>query len=274
MRMISKPALNVMEAYDTCIHSISDEIKKNKFNWVRRYICIESLMYNFYALEKNLYKIKPFTSHHVDMKKLYTEQLVPEKKKGRKIYNHIMSLAPLNRCPFCGIGQVKTLDHYLPKANFSTFSVLPYNLVPSCRDCNTGKHAGYARTKKKQTLHPYYDNFTKEQWLFATVIQSNPMSIEYFVNPPIYWDDISKCRVKAHFDDYDLAKRFSIQASNELAMLNSNFSLFSLNSIEIKKQLKEKELTHKNMHLNSWESALYQALVESDWYCSGGFNND
>jgi len=32
-------------------------------------------------------------------------------------------------------------------------------------------------------------------------------------------------------------------------------------------------MAFQNRYLNSWESALYQALADSDWYCSGGFNN-
>jgi hypothetical protein len=65
-----------------------------------------------------------------DMKQLYTQQMV-QNKKGRKIYDKLMNIAPLSRCPFCGIGIVSTLDHYLPKAKFPIFSVLTYNLIVS-----------------------------------------------------------------------------------------------------------------------------------------------
>ena len=38
------------------------------------------------------------------------------------------------RCPFCGISESSTLDHYLPKEQYPEFSVFPKNLVPSCAE--------------------------------------------------------------------------------------------------------------------------------------------
>ncbi|TPJ42888.1 HNH endonuclease signature motif containing protein [Mesorhizobium sp. B2-7-1] len=59
-------------------------------------------------------------------------------------------------CPFCGgLGHTWTLDHYLPKANFPAYSVNPSNLVPCCRDCNSGKNASFGAELHEQTLHPY-----------------------------------------------------------------------------------------------------------------------
>jgi len=265
------------DVYDICVNGVSNIIERRKLNSVRDIVIIDSKRYDMYANDKKLFILQPLTSLYYginqdDIKKLYTNQLVPKKKKkGREIYDKIMSLAYLNKCPFCGIGVVSTLDHYLPKSEFPIYAVFPYNLVPSCKDCNTGKSASFAIRKDKQTLHPYYDDLTREQWLFATVVDTYPLSIKFFVNPPYYWDFVSKARVKAHFIDYDLAKRFSIEASNELAKLNSSFSIKEFNFMQIKGQLIHEERTYKNIHLNSWESALYQALAESDWYCREGY---
>jgi len=183
-----------------------------------------------------------------------------------------MSLAPLNRCPFCGTGIVTTLDHYLPKAKFPTFSVLAYNLVPSCKDCNKGKQTSYASTKEEQTLHPYYDDFMNEQWLFAKVEQTSPVSISFFVDAPTEWSNVDKSRVEAHFIEYDLGIRFSVEASNELANLKEEFTLYSIGTENRQDELNKKATIAQRRYLNSWESALYQALAESDWYCSGGYN--
>ena len=49
--------------------------------------------------------------------------------------------------------------------------------------------------------------------------------------------------------------------------------IFPLKKRQIKKQLQKAARTHKSRYLNSWESALYQALAESIWYCDGGYNN-
>ena len=281
MRVISKPIYSVSDLFNICIDGISNNRAytdiKDELKYIHDTVMIDSKRYNIYANDVKLYIFQALNtlyrkSDKTNIKMLYRNQMSVKGKGGRKVYDKIMLLALLGRCPFCGIGRVSTLDHYLPKGKYPVFSILPYNLVPSCKDCNTGKGASVATTCGTQTLHPYYDDFTREQWLFAKVMKSHPISIKYFVNPPIDWDDISKARVEAHFNDYDLGRRFSIEASNELAKLNSSFSLFPLKKRQIKEQLNKGALIFKSMHLNSWESALYQALASNDWYCGGGYN--
>lgn len=180
------------------------------------------------------------------------------------------SLAPLNKCPFCGLGKVETLDHYLPKDKFPSFAVLPYNLVACCTTCNKGKSISYANSQSEQTLHPYYDDLTQEQWLFARVLQ--PLTIEFYVNPPQHWNQIDKDRVKAHFTAYQLSKRFSEETPSILGELKYKFTQYFSNATDIENELKQEYNVKKNSHLNSWETAMYQALYQDLWYCNGGFN--
>src|SRR5204862_24909 len=93
----------------------------------------------------------------LDLMNLYSNQMVGSKGKARSIYDDILAAAG-GFCPLCGeLGQARTLDHYLPKANFPAYSVFPENLVPCCRDCNTGKNSSFPATRDKQALHPYLD---------------------------------------------------------------------------------------------------------------------
>ena len=48
----------------------------------------------------------------------------------------IKSIPKYNKCPFCGVGRVSTLDHYLPKTKYPTYAVTPVNLVACCAECN------------------------------------------------------------------------------------------------------------------------------------------
>lgn len=277
MRSINKPTISPALSYSKCLNSIGSKDKREKFRKVKSYVEAECNIYDTKASMGDLYTIS--TNEDVngiltknDMKKvLYSQQMVA-KPKGRKIYDKIMSLAPLNRCPFCGIGTVTTLDHYLPKAKFPIFSVLPYNLIPSCKDCNTGKSTSYAVVNEEQTLHPYYDNYTTEQWLFAEVKETSPVSVRFYVDAPDIWDDNDKKRVESHFSEYQLGKRFSIEASNELANIKEELTLYPLDKDKIKNELNIKSTSFRRRYLNSWESALYQALSESEWYCNGGYN--
>ena len=67
-------------------------------------------------------------------------------------------------CPVCGRDSLGTLDHYLPKADYSEFSFFSRNLVPACDRCTNargndvmGPHPG------QRPLHPYYDAFAQRR---------------------------------------------------------------------------------------------------------------
>ena len=249
MRVILKPTIDASFVYSKCLNSIANRVTRDKFRSVKSYIKIKSDEYDNKASIGELYTISRHSDVNGiltknDMKNiLYTQQMV-RKPKGRAIYNRLMALAPLSRCPFCGIGTVSTLDHYLVKSEFPTYSILPYNLVPCCKDCNTGKGNSFTNIKEKQALHPYYDDFTDKQWLFAEVKKTFPLSVEFSVNAPIEWDDVSKARVEAHFIEYDLKSRFTVEATNELAKLNNGFKLYPL-----KKRLRKKQLQKRSQIL-------------------------
>lgn len=125
-----------------------------------------------------------------DLVKFYDQYFVPEKKPARKVYDVLLNSAK-EKCPFCGgIGTPRNLDHFLPKSRFPQFSVLPRNLVPSCRDCNMdGKAQDFARRAEDQVIQPYLDHegLFSVQWIFARYHPGNigePGQFEYFVDPP------------------------------------------------------------------------------------------
>ena len=105
--------------------------------------------------------------------------------------------------------------------------------------------------------------------MYARVLQ--PLKIEFYVNPPATWSQVDKDRVQEHFKNYKLDGRFSIEASNILANLNYKFTQYFSNSTDIKNELEREFNINKNLHLNSWETAMYQALYRDQWYSNGGF---
>ena len=149
------------------------------------------------------------------------------------------------------------------------------NLAPACSVCNKGKLTEFATIVEEQSLHPYFDHgaFISDQWIYASLEESPPVTIRYYVKPPDDWDEVSKHRVKAHFSCFQLSKRFSAEASNELAslslMLNTYFKDADLEEIRI--YLIRFSTNEFNLHKNSWKTAMYQALVANDWYCEVGY---
>ncbi|MBL4901860.1 MAG: hypothetical protein JKY62_04355, partial [Desulfocapsa sp.] len=197
------------------------------------------------------------------------------KKPARRIYDTLKFGAPLNICPFCGFGHVGTLDHYLPKSKYPYLSVLPLNLVPSCLDCNKGKGTDSPDKPGQQCIHPYFDHdlITTEQWLFAEVQETTPASIRYFVRPPEDWEQINKERVVTHFSDFHLSSRFATQATFELATFKELLLYdFNINGmVGVKRELEKRATVALGLHKNAWDTAMFQALADNDWYCERGF---
>lgn len=285
MRAIVKPTHDSLTVYQQCIDSISDESLLRRLNQISSSIGTAAIDYEQKADAQLLYTIasNACQNHEIalggvtkgELRKVYSYYMVDKRKPARVVYDSLLSLAPLGKCPLCGFGHATTLDHYLPKAKYPQFSVLPLNLVPACKDCNKGKLATDSTTAEGQSLHPYFDHngFISQQWLYAEVIETAPATIRFFVSAPDDWDDISKARVQCHFDDFSLASRYSIEAGNQLACLMDLLTIYAekLGRDWVREHLAAEAEVSSKQHMNSWQTAMYQALSESDWYCQGGF---
>ncbi|TDF35020.1 HNH endonuclease [Alteromonadaceae bacterium M269] len=285
MRAIPLPQLNFTDVLNTCVGSISNQPLTTRLNAINPQLNNAAQDFDAKATTADLFQILPFAGADADivsgqvtkaeLKGLYTFHLVPATKPARQYYDYLMMRAPLRICPFCGFGQATTLDHYLPKAKFPLLSVHPNNLIPSCADCNKGKSAGIAVTKEQQSIHPYFDqaHFINDQWLFAEVIETSPATIRYYAQAPANWSTDDQTRISNHFDEFKLAQRFCVQAGDELSNLRGELEIdFQVSQqAGVESALRKKYIGASLQHVNSWRTALYQALAGSNWYCSGGF---
>jgi len=198
--------------------------------------------------------------------------MVKKEAPGRHIYEGIKESAPHNICPLCSLRTVSTLDHYLPKANFPLLVVMPNNLIPSCGDCNKIKLDTFPSDAECQTLHPYYDDVSDAQWLFAEVIQTSPVSIRFFANPPAAWNAVKRARVSWHFKKLELGPLYTSQAA--VAIGNMRYKLNKSlrgDPALIRDHLMEEFESCREYNINSWHTAMYRALADSDFFCCGGF---
>ena len=227
----------------------------------------------------NLSSFAPFLGSAVDvviaditkeeLVKVYDQYFVPEDKVARRVYDAIMNSAQ-EKCPFCGgIGTPRNLDHFLPKAYFPQFTVLPINLVPACWDCNMdGKGHTIAATAEDQPIQPYLDDakFFNEQWVFAAYhagANGAHGEFEYFTSPPIHWSVVERTRVARHFENFDLAKRYSVKAAEQLATVFGQIDRMK------SKGLGEEDVRHVLLEpgvaqapfINHWQRGMYQALM-------------
>lgn len=238
-------------------------------------------VYEASASTGELYTIQPIQSREgddpvvlgrlkkSDLIKLYGSYLVGKKKPARAIYDALM-IAADEKCPFCGgIGRPRNLDHYLPKAHYPQFSILPVNLVPSCRDCNMdGKGEAFATAEAEQVIQPYLDDerYFNEQWLFARYVAGEgdePGVIEYYVYPPEDWEDSQKRRVEKHFKDFDLSLRFSKEAGPRSVSLLGQFQALLQVPIDkdVAKNIIFQTVVDNSPFVNHWERVMCLALM-------------
>lgn len=280
MQKLSLPDFSSNESYSICVAGIVDDNLKSSYEDEAGLIAIVAEEYAVKAGAAELYTIPVLNTRNDNpiviggltksqLTKLYSYYMV-KKNPARNIYDEIKASAN-GKCPFCGgIGQPFTLDHYLPKANYPQFSVLPMNLVPSCRDCNTGKGTGVALISGQQVLHPYFeeDCFYLEKWVTARIIHSDPITIEFYVDPPNTWSSNFKERATAHFNSFDLASRFGVQVVDEIAMLNHQLStIMSKYTTEIFKQYLN-SVVEGSPFINHWRAVMYSGLLADDKFCS------
>jgi len=209
------------------------------------------------------------------LKSLYEDYVVRSKGEAREIYDNILVKAH-GKCPYCGgIGAAKTIDHYLPKAYFPSYSVLPINLIPACRDCNTGMGGKFPTASNLQPVHPYLDapHFFEEKWTTATIVQEVPIVVNFGVSAPVLWSSKDKSRVTQHFRDCDLGERYRLQVWDELAPLISQRkdTLRQLDASQFRVYLLV-TANESALPINGWKRTLYHALAATAWFCEADFS--
>jgi hypothetical protein len=283
MRAMNRPTQDVEQVFATCIGSISNYDLQIRLGAISATLRDEGGDYDAKALTGELYRIQADRNPNesivrgavtkAELKSVYSDHMVAKSKQARNIYQALLDQAPLGLCPNCGFGHAETLDHYLSKAGYPQFSVLPANLVPACARCNHGKLDSVATTAGQQPLHPYFDHghFISQQWLFAEIQETSPPTVRYMVIPPGCWNDISKERVFSHFNRFQLSKRFRVQATSEFAILRQTLSMFCTDDEARRRRLLEYAMVFRSLHVNCWRTAMYDALAQSAWYCREGF---
>ena len=75
--------------------------------------------------------------------------------------------------------------------------------------------------------------------------------------------------MKKHFDDFDLAKRYSIQAAEELSTLIDQRSGLMLDFTSDKFSNYLLSIANSLVFFpNHWKKVMYKALAQDDWFCN------
>ncbi|MBD8156010.1 HNH endonuclease [Pantoea agglomerans] len=209
-----------------------------------------------------------------ELKQLYEDYMLKAGSESRKVYNKLRASAPGGICPLCGIRGVATLDHYLPKSRFPMHSVNPRNLIPACRDCNTGKTNSIFDSRFKQTFYAYDDNdiFYSEDWIFAIPKRIEDILVfDFYAKPPSDWSEENRERAISHFDGYNLRAVYVENSVREITEIKLN-----IKNILSKSGSSEEVREFYQMHAraqpkNSFKRAIFFAVIEDEDLCKGIF---
>jgi len=276
MRKLSKPSDLPGVVFMLCVSSVRDKLLKARFTRVKSDIEAAAAKYEMAATTTALHTL-PVEKDVAgvvtkdEMESLYKGRMV--KGQGRVIYDKLMMLPANGICPLCGHRTVSTLDHHLPKAMFPSLAVTPINLVPACGDCNKAKLEERPATPQEQTFHPYFDDFGRDRWLHADVVQDSPPTVRFFVQPPANWPPLWGARAQHHFATLKLGVLYASQAGQELANIRHHLMTLSVlgGTAAVQKHLTEQAISRELANPNSWQTAMYRALSTSAWFCADGF---
>mgnify|MGYP000602914358 CR=1 FL=1 len=277
MRRLDNPPYSGEATLEKCIEGIGRQAYKDQVTaGLQSFLNFEN-EYRDRAINERLYSVAPLvqdgnTDPEVfngfkksQLVNLYEYYLRNKEKPGREIYEALMLHAD-EQCAFCGgIGRPRNLDHYLPKAHFPQFSVIPINLIPACQECNMdGKGSAYARNSAEQIIHPFLDKdiFFNDQWITAIYIDGDPGTVQYDFMPPNTWAQVDKDRAEKHFQDFNIAKRFSIEAGKHLSEVvpQRDISLPIIGEENFKACFFLPVITTAAFP-NHWKRVMYQALI-------------
>ncbi len=275
MNNLEMPTMIYAEVLDSCVGTMMVGEVKASIVDARNELLDKATRYEAHGYAKSLYLMPKGNDlaslpQNSDLKNLYAGQLRRRGVAARTYYDCLISSAPHKRCPICGIGTVSTLDHYLPSSVYGYLSVLPMNLVPACRDCNTNKLDQVPASAAEQSLHVYFDNVSGERWLFARVVPGDPPAVEYFVQAPSSFGPVLSERLGIHMTCYSLYQLFASNAGSELAELEARLTICARTggSGAVQRYLREEAGLQEGLKRNSWKTALYDSLACSEWFCS------
>ena len=274
MRRLPCPTIPASEIVERCIESIRDQQLRGRLANALPLIEIAEQDYLAKGPLSDLYAIEGSNTigGHVstdEMRRVYKGTFV-QSVRTRDIYDAIKKAPENDICPLCEQRTVSTLDHYLPQSNHPSLTVVTANLIPACSECNKIKLAMEAAAANDQTLHPYFDEIDDRRWLFARVQEKEPASLSFFAEPPV---GPLQERIIRHFRVFDLAKLYASHAAVEVNDLRFGLEkiLRSGNPGDVGQHLRETAESRAQANPNSWRRATYEALAESEWFCSGGF---
>ncbi len=191
----------------------------------------------------------------------------------------ILKRVAVARCPFCGISESSTLDHYLPKEHYPEFAVYSPNLVPACSPCNTRKRDKVVDedTDVRLFVHPHFDEIPADSFLVADVLLAeNAISLTFRLCRPAGLAIATFRHLRSHFEQLDLADRYRRMALEHLggqyrALKRVYGAGEDAERVAVELANSAEDFADRYGE-NYWLAVLCRALASHEDFCDGGFD--
>ena len=213
-----------------------------------------------------------------DQKEAMRHAFTVETAPMTELRGNLLKRVSVARCPFCGISESSTLDHYLPKEQYPEFAVFPKNLVPSCAVCNTRKRDRILdeSTNVRLFLHPCFDTIPDMAFLTVrTRMEEDALVLSYRLTRPAGMAVRTFRHLQSHFDLLGLADRYRLMGLEHLGgqypALRRAYGAGE-NAERVAETLIGGARDFEEVSgLNYWLAKLYRALAANGDFCAGGF---
>ncbi len=274
MRNLPKPTLDAQKYYQL-ISSEKRGFRSRQLALAKNKVCVAYVEY--------LAKAHDFASLiPIDLPSTRKKALVhaySSRTKSLTVMRDYL-LAPevndFDECPYCGIGEPLTLDHYVPKETHPEFAILPANLVPLCHACNTV----YKRDQflcaggNRIFIHSYFDTIPAYSFIRASIDSTGTETIVSFkINHDPANADFSLV-LERQFLALNLAERFFKKSASMMSRNSPTFQRFFKSGGGARLAMELRALAdglRPSRTSNHWEVALIDALAASAEFCGGGF---
>ena len=277
MRRLPRPNISAVQVLEACVGSIRDAELTGRLGQTKEAVVAAERDYINRGANGSLHLTQGTIGigglvSNAEMERVYKGTFV-KSVATREIYGKIKSAPENDICPLCSQRAVSQLDHYLPQSAHPALTITPVNLVPACSECNKAKLASQAAQAGDQTFHPYFEDADDARWLYAKVKEIYPPALVFYPQPPLDLGPIKVQRIASHFKLYKLAELYASHSAVE--MNDIRFGLIAMaegsSSNKISAHLRQIAASRAAAHANSWRRATYEALADSEWFCSEGF---
>lgn len=182
-------------------------------------------------------------------------------------------LASAISCPYCGFGEPRDLDHYLPRNSYGELAIYPNNLIPSCSPCNNAKRAivpGLAVGHGPGLIHAYFQTLPESDFLKADLAFTEGVLTVQFCVDQNEVEPVLAEKLQFQLERLKLNDRYARQINKFISEQRVAILMCRKAGVDALRsyfQQCERSLA-QSFHRNDWRVALLRALAESDEFCN------